>query len=109
MRYLDPVALARLRNLRLPSSRRPSGGEAGGRHRSLRRAPSQEFSEHRPYVPGDELRRLDWRAYARKDRFFVRESQEERNLRTYVLADSSASMAFSAGGRPSKWETACRL
>jgi uncharacterized protein (DUF58 family) len=107
--YLDPVSLAKLRNLRLDLRRRVMEGHWAGRHRSSLRGFASEFAQHRAYVPGDELRRLDWKVYARKDRFFVREYQEEKSLRAQVLLDASGSMSFSGQGRPSKWDYACRL
>lgn len=81
-------------------------GYLTGRHRSPGRGGSLEFAEHRPYVAGDDLRRVDWKVYGRTDRWYIRESEEETNLRATILLDTSASMAFGAGGRPSKWEYA---
>ena len=94
MRYLDPVVLARLKNLRLDLRRHTVEGHLAGRHRSVRRGLSQEFAEHRHYALGDELKHLDWKVYARKDRFFVRQYQEEKSVKTYLLLDASGSMAF---------------
>ena len=84
-------------------------GHLSGAHQSFLRGFSQEFASHREYVPGDELKFLDWKVYARKDRFFVKEFHEEKSLRTYILVDASGSMAFADGGRPAKWDYACRL
>jgi len=110
MRYLEPVHLARLRGLRWSLRRFASAGLHSGGHRSRAKGRSQEFTEHREYVPGDELKTLDWKVYARKDRFFVREHHEERNLRTYLLMDASGSMAFrGAARRTPKWEYGCHL
>lgn len=110
MKYLEPVDLARLRNLRLSIRRLSASGPQSGSHLGRARGRSQEFSEHREYVPGDELKFLDWKVYARKDRYFVREYQEERHLRTYVVVDGSGSMAFrGAPGRPDKWTFACHV
>lgn len=109
MRYLDSVGLAKLKNIRLRLRRHLVEGHITGRHRSLRKGFSQEFAEHRSYVLGDELKRLDWKVYARKDRFYVKEFQEEKSLKTYLLADASGSMSYQGGGREPKWETACRL
>ncbi len=109
MRYLDAVALAKLKDLRFELFRRRAEGMQGGRHRSVQHAFSLEFAQHRPYAPGDELKFLDWKVYARKDRFFVRQSQEEQALRAYLLVDSSASMGFRHGGAESKFERACAL
>lgn len=109
MRYLDPVALAKLRNLSLGLRRVAAEGHLTGRHRSSARGLSHEFAEHRAYVPGDEVRSLDWKVFARQERFYVRQYQSENILTGTILLDASGSMAYAAGGRPSKWETACRL
>ncbi|MBI4425912.1 MAG: DUF58 domain-containing protein [Elusimicrobia bacterium] len=109
MRYLDPVTLARLRNLRLGSLRRRAEGASGGRHRSVSHAFAQEFAQHRAYAPGDELKFLDWKVYARKDRYFIRQSQEEQSLRAYLLVDASGSMAFRHAGERSKYDHAAAL
>jgi len=109
MRYLDSVALARLKNMRFDLRRHLAEGHLTGRHRSSHRGFSQEFAQHRSYVPGDEIKHLDWKVYARKDRFFIKEFQEEKSLKTYVLVDASGSMAYRAAGRNSKWEHGCRL
>lgn len=109
MRYLDGVALAKLKGLRLSPRRLSAEGLASGRHRSAVKGLSHDFAQHRPYVPGDELKSLDWKVYARQDRFYVREYQAENILTTHLLVDASGSMAFAAEGRESKWEHACRL
>lgn len=109
MKYLDALALAKLKNLKLGLRRLAAEGHATGRHRSLWKGFSHDFAEHRPYAPGDELKALDWKVYARQDRFYIRQYKAENILATHVLVDSSGSMAFSGPGRPSKWEEACRL
>ncbi len=109
MQYLDPVSLAKLKNLRLEFGRLATEGHSSGRHRSLWKGFSHDFSQHRAYVPGDEIRAIDWKVYARQDRFYVREYKAENILTTHILIDASGSMAFCAGGRAPKWEHACRL
>lgn len=109
MKYLDAVALAKLKNLRLELGRLSAEGHSSGRHRSVLKGFSHDFAQHRAYVPGDEIRAIDWKVYARQDRFFVREYKSENILTTYVLLDRSGSMGFCAGGREPKWEHACRL
>lgn len=104
MKYLDSVALARLRNFRLEIPRLTGDGRLSGRHRSAWKGASREFAQHRPYAPGDELKTLDWKVYARQDRFYVRQYQAETVLSTQVLLDASGSMRYG-----SKWEDACRL
>ncbi len=109
MRYLDPVALAKLKNLSLELKNVAAAGQASGRHRSHLRGFSRDFAEHRPYAPGDEVKSVDWKVYARQDRFFVREYNEESILATHLLVDASGSMRFSSSGRAPKWDFACRL
>lgn len=107
MRYLNPLELARLKSLSLGLSRLPTEAGVTGRHRSLQKGGSHDFSQHRSYAPGDELKSLDWKLYARHDRFFVKEYREETVLSVTILLDASGSMAFGAG--QAKWERACRL
>lgn len=109
MKYLDGVALARLKNLRLELRRLSAEGRAAGRHRSAQKGLSHDFAQHRSYSPGDELKLLDWKVFARQDRFYVKEFQAENVLTTHVLLDASGSMLFSSDGRPAKWDHACRL
>ncbi|WP_233215228.1 DUF58 domain-containing protein [Rhodopirellula bahusiensis] len=73
-------------------------GLTAGRHRSPHKGSSVEFKEHRPYVPGDELRNIDWRAFGKSDRLYIREFEEETNLRCTLLVDRSGSMKY-AGSR----------
>lgn len=77
-----------------------------GQHRSLRRGLSVEFAGHRPYQPGDDLRRLDWLVLARSDRYDVRVFEEETRLRTTIVVDASGSMAYGGGGAGSKLDHA---
>ncbi len=109
VRYLDPVALAKLRRFDLTMRRVLAEGHLVGRHRSAAKGLSHEFAQHRAYVPGDEIKSLDWKVFARQERFYVRQYQTENILASAVLLDASGSMGFSAAGRPSKWELACRL
>ena len=99
---LPPEDLLRLGSLELVA-RLVVEGYLAGRHRSPGLGGSLEFAEHRPYVPGDDLRRVDWKVYGRTDRWYVRESEQETNLRATLVLDASASMGFASGGRPSKW------
>lgn len=92
-RNLVPPALrAQLRALRI-ASRRISPLRGGGMHRSRDKGAGLEFSQYRSYEPGDELRRIDWKLYARSDRFFVREAERDSPLAVWVLLDASASMS----------------
>jgi uncharacterized protein (DUF58 family) len=91
--FLEPAVLARLSGVPL-LSRRPMVGNVSGRHASPHRGSSVEFAEYRKYVPGDDLRRLDWRAFGRSDRFYVKEYEADTNLRLVLVLDTSGSMAF---------------
>ena len=91
--FLEPAVLARLAGVPL-LSRRPMVGNVSGRHSSPHRGSSVEFAEYRKYVPGDDLRRLDWRAFGRSDRFYVKEYEADTNLRLVLVLDTSGSMAF---------------
>lgn len=95
-KYLDPAVLSRIHNLGL-RAQRVVEGTISGLHRSPLHGVSVEFASYREYAPGDDLRRLDWRAYARSNRHFVKQYEEESNLRATVLLDASASMKYGTG------------
>lgn len=69
-------------------------GFLSGLHASPFKGFSQEFADHRQYMPGDELKSIDWKVYGRSDRFYIKEYQEETNLRAYILLDKSGSMGY---------------
>lgn len=94
--FLNPGVLGRLAGLSL-FARRSMQGNVSGRHPSPHRGASVEFAEYRKYVPGDDLRRLDWRAYGRTDRFYVKEFEADTNLRCCLVMDTSGSMGFGSG------------
>lgn len=96
--FLDPKVVSRLSAIPL-ASRRSMLGSVSGRHTSPHRGASVEFSEYRKYVPGDDLRRLDWRVYGRSDRFYVKEFDADTNLRLVFVLDSSGSMNFGSVGK----------
>ena len=106
--FLDPVALARLAGVPL-LARSPMVGNVSGRHTSPHRGSSVEFAEYRKYVPGDDLRRLDWRAFGRSDRFYVKEYEADTNLRLCLVLDTSGSMNFAAEDRLSKIDFGRRI
>src|SRR3990167_3971458 len=109
MRWLDPESQARLKGLAL-SPRRASGlSGAPGKHRTLARGHSRDFAQHRPYTYGDESRSIDWKAYARLDRFYVREFRAEDRIPVFVLLDVSGSMAYAGAGRASKLDLGRRV
>ena len=95
--FIDPKVISRLGALPL-HARSPMIGSVTGLHRSPVRGSSLEFAEYRKYVPGDDTRRLDWRAYGRSDRFFIKEYEADTNLRLCLVVDTSGSMNFKAGG-----------
>ncbi len=95
--FLDNVLLSRLGALPV-EARVPMLGNVAGKHRSPHRGSSVEFAEYRKYVAGDDTRRLDWKAFARSDRFYIKEFEADTNLRAYFVVDGSGSMAFSGRG-----------
>ncbi|HEY3964330.1 MAG TPA: DUF58 domain-containing protein [Planctomycetaceae bacterium] len=95
--FLDAAVLSRLAAVPF-FSRKPMQGSVSGRHPSPHRGSSVEFAEYRKYVPGDDLRRLDWRAYGRSDRFYVKEFEADTNLRCCLVLDTSGSMDFGSTG-----------
>ncbi len=95
-RFLDPSLLLKLSRLNLVA-RLVVEGFISGLHRSPYHGFSVEFSEHKVYTPGDDLKFLDWKVMARTDRYYVKRFQEETNLKAYILLDASGSMAFGSG------------
>jgi len=100
--------LARLGNIPL-EVRVPMLGTVAGRHKSPNRGSSVEFAEYRKYVQGDDTRRLDWKAYARSDRYYIKEFEADTNLRAYFVIDSSGSMNFQSGDNPPKIDIAQKI
>jgi uncharacterized protein (DUF58 family) len=87
-------------------------GFVSGMHKSPYKGFSVQFASHRAYVPGDDIRHLDWRVYAKADRFFIKEYEEETNMRVHLLLDGSTSMAYPehpGTGRMTKWDYAATL
>jgi uncharacterized protein (DUF58 family) len=95
-KYSDPEILAKISNLSL-RARRVVEGTVSGMHRSPFHGFSVEFAEYREYSPGDDLRRLDWRVLAKTDRFYVKQYEEESNMRVTLVVDASASMGYGSG------------
>jgi uncharacterized protein (DUF58 family) len=104
---LTPGDLEKIANLQV-LARLVVEGFCTGLHRSPHKGFSVEFKQHRPYVHGDEIRHLDWRVFGRSDRFYIREYEEETNLRATLLLDASGSMSYGAPSR-SKVVYATRL
>ena len=105
--YFDPKVLAGISNLAL-RARWVVEGLMSGVHRSRAKGFSVEFEEHREYSPGDEIRRIDWKAFGKFDRYFIKEYEDETNLRAYLVLDASASMNYASDGI-SKFDYACTL
>lgn len=105
--YFDPRVLARIANMSM-RARYVVEGLLSGMHKSPYRGYSVEFAEHREYAPGDEIRRVDWKAYGKFDRFFIKQYEEETNLRAYLLVDASASMDYGSEGLR-KFDYGCYL
>jgi uncharacterized protein (DUF58 family) len=112
-KYLDPVALAKVRSLEL-QARLIVEGFLSGMHKSPYHGFSVEFAQHREYVPGDDLKHLDWKVYSRTGRFYLKQYEEETNLTLWLLVDASESMQYGSGpagidGKPlvRKYDYAC--
>jgi len=95
--YIDPLVVAKLSSMLL-RARFVVEGFIAGLHQSPYRGFSLEFAQHREYSPGDETRHVDWKVYGRKDKYFVKQYQEETNLKGYILLDRSASMGYRSEG-----------
>jgi uncharacterized protein (DUF58 family) len=93
LQFLDPAVLARIGNLELVA-RTVVEGFLGGLHRSPHLGTSIDFAEHRAYMPGDDIRRIDWRLYGRVDRYYIKEYEADTNTNFNVLLDVSKSMSF---------------
>ncbi len=111
--FLDPSVLGRIGNLEL-LARTVVEGFINGLHRSPHLGASTDFAEHRAYMPGDDIRRIDWRLYARSDRYYIKEYEAETNTNFQIILDVSPSMHYGAtsaenGGRISKLTYACYL
>lgn len=94
--FIDPKALAKIDSLEL-LARTVVEGFINGLHRSPNLGASMDFAEHRAYMPGDDLRRIDWRLFGRSDRYFVKEFEADTNTNLLLLLDTSASMGFGSG------------
>jgi uncharacterized protein (DUF58 family) len=94
--FIDPRVLAKIDNLEL-LARTVVEGFINGLHRSPNLGASMDFAEHRAYMPGDDLRRIDWRLFGRSDRYFVKEFEADTNTNLLILLDVSASMEYGSG------------
>src|SRR6187399_2732138 len=96
-RFVDPKVLARIKDLEL-LARSVVDGFINGLHRAPYFGASIDFAEHRGYVAGDDIRRVDWKLYGRTDRFYIKQYDADTNTNFMVLLDVSKSMSFSSGG-----------
>jgi uncharacterized protein (DUF58 family) len=106
-KYLDPRILGKVTRLDL-KARLVVEGFISGLHESPFHGYSVEFAQHREYVPGDDIRHVDWKVWARSDRYYIKEYEEETNLRAYILLDISESMSYRSGVL-SKLEYGCYI
>lgn len=97
LNFLDPRVLAGIDNLEL-RARVVVEGFLSGLHKSPHRGFSVEFNDYRHYYPGDDMRHVDWKLYARSEKFYVKQYEDETNVRCVIVLDTSASMAYSSGG-----------
>jgi uncharacterized protein (DUF58 family) len=103
--YLQPDVVAQLASMEL-RARLVVEGFMTGLHKSPYHGFSVEFTEHRPYTPGDEPKRIDWKAYGKTERYFIKQFEEETNLRTSIILDASGSMGFASRARLTKLQYA---
>ena len=96
-KYLDPAVISRLKGMDV-KARLVVEGFVSGLHRGPYKGFSVEFAEHRQYMPGDPIRYMDWKVYGKTDRFYIKEYEEETNLRAYLIMDGSGSMGYSSDG-----------
>ncbi len=100
-RFLDPRVLSELKNMEL-RARLIVEGFITGLHKSPYHGFSVEFAEHRPYNPGDEFKHVDWKVFGKTDRYYLKQYEEETNLRNYIVLDTSSSMRYAHAGELTK-------
>jgi uncharacterized protein (DUF58 family) len=105
LKYLQPAVVAQLANMEL-RARFVVEGFITGLHKSPYHGFSVEFTEHRQYMPGDEIKHIDWKAYGKTDRFYIKQFEEETNLKSYLVVDVSGSMKYASEGNVKKFEYA---
>ncbi len=97
MSFLDPVAIAKLDSMPV-RARVVVEGALSGLHRARLHGSSVEFAEHKEYSPGDEIRHIDWKAYGKLDRYYVKQFEQESELTTFLILDATGSMAYRGDG-----------
>src|SRR6266404_7105277 len=105
-KYLDPHVLAKVRSLEL-QARLVVEGYLSGMHRSPYHGFAVEFAQHREYVPGDDIRHVDWKVYGRSERFYLKQYEQDTNLVCWLLIDASESMKYGSG-EITKYDYACK-
>jgi uncharacterized protein (DUF58 family) len=108
LQYLQPQVVSKLSNMEL-RARLVVEGFITGLHKSPYHGFSVEFAEHRQYMPGDEIRHLDWKIYGKTDRYYIKQYEEETNLKSYIILDASRSMGYASEGNLKKLEYSCYL
>jgi uncharacterized protein (DUF58 family) len=103
LKYLQPAVVAQLANMEL-RARLVVEGFITGLHKSPYHGFSVEFTEHRQYMPGDEIKHIDWKAYGKTERFYIKQFEEETNLKSYLIIDVSKSMDYASKGNLTKFE-----
>lgn len=106
--YLQPQVVSKLANMEL-RARLVVEGFITGLHKSPYHGFSVEFAEHRQYMPGDEIKHIDWKIYGKTDRYYIKQYEEETNLKSYIILDASRSMDYSSSGNIKKFEYASYL
>lgn len=107
-KYLDPKTLSKASRLEM-RARLVVEGYISGMHRSPYHGFSVEFAQHREYTAGDDLKHLDWKVFGRSDRYYIKEYEEETNLRCHILLDTSESMNYASPGHMTKLEYGCYI
>ncbi len=108
IKYLKPSVISKINSMEL-RARLVVEGFMVGLHKSPYHGFSVEFTEHRPYLQGDNLKDVDWKAYGKTERFFIKQYEEETNLRSYILLDTSRSMSYASAGNITKLDYASTL
>lgn len=107
-KYLQPDVVSKISSLEM-RARMVVEGFITGLHKSPYHGFSVEFAEHRQYMPGDELRYVDWKVYGRTDRFYIKQYEEETNLKAWIVVDASSSMRYASPGQVQKYDYAVSL
>jgi uncharacterized protein (DUF58 family) len=107
-KYLDPFVISKLKTLEL-RARMVVEGFMVGLHRSPYHGFSVEFSQHRPYMQGDSMKNIDWKVYAKSEKFFIKQFEEETNLISHIFVDASKSMNYKHSGKITKLDYAATL